>query len=111
MRIGRRQQIRGGIAAAGDQHARDLVCEHGAEHGHARVVIETLEIADLALAEDQHSRRAEILVETRERQTCLLDVWAGDRPIETATPAQELERKTDGIGSALEQPLHRQGRS
>ena len=102
------QQIRRGIAAAGDEHAGDLVREHRAEHRQPRLVIETFEIADLALAEDEHSCRAEVLVKAGERQTGLLDVRAGDRPIETASAAQQLEGEADGVGSALEKPFHRQ---
>ena len=49
-------------------------------------LIEALEVAHLALAEDEDAGRLEVLVEAGEREAGLLDVRAGDRPIEAAAP-------------------------
>ena len=110
VRVGCREQIGRSPATAGDQHARNLVREHRAEHGHAGVVIEALEVTHLAFAEHEDPRRPKILMEASKREPGLLDMRAGDGSIEAAASAQEFERKSDGVRAALQKPLHRQRR-
>ena len=65
--------------------------------------VEALEIADLALAEDQHAARLEVLVKAGEREAGLLDVRAGDEAVEAVRARQQLERQAERLGPAAEQ--------
>ena len=58
--------------------------------------LQAFEIADLALAENQHAPRFQVLVKAGQRQPGLLDVGAGDPAVEAGGAGQDLEgRPTD----------------
>ena len=73
----------------------------------ARRRLEALEIADLALAEDQHASRLEVFVEAGQREAGLLDVRAGDDAIEAVGAGQQLERQAERLGPAAQQRRRR----
>jgi hypothetical protein len=98
------------LPAARDEHAGDVVAERRREHGEARLGVEALEVAHLALAEDEDAPRLEVLVEPGEREAGLLDVRADDGALEAAAAAQQFERQADGVRPAVQQARHAQRR-
>ncbi len=95
------------VPTARDQHARDVVAERGGQHVHSRGRIEALEIPHFALAEHEDAGRLQIFVEPGERKPGLLNVWAGDDPLESGIAAEQFDRKTHRVGSTLQQARHR----
>ena len=72
------QQLRRRRVPAGDEDAGKVVRRDQPQRTCPRRGREALEVADLALAEDQDASGLEVLVEAREREAGLLDVGAGD---------------------------------
>ena len=107
MAIGRGQQLQGRVPSAGDEHAGNVVAEGGGEDLHAVRRVEALEIADFTFTEDQDARRLEVRVEPCQRETGLLDVGTRNRTFEARGAAEELERKANGFGPALQQACNR----
>src|SRR5207249_7383875 len=95
--LGRRRE------AARDQHAREIVRERQAQRAGARCRLEALEVADLALAENQDTPGPQILVEPGEREAGLLDVRAGDDAVEAPAAGEQIERQAERLGTAPEQ--------
>src|SRR5262249_19043251 len=93
----------GRCESAGDQDARKVESERQPQRLDPRRRLEALEIANLALAENQHAARAEVLVEARERQTGLLDIGAGDAAFEASRPCEKLEREPEALRPAAEE--------
>ena len=60
--------------------------------------VERLEIADLALAEDEDAAAAQVGVESREREAGLLRVGDGDAAVEAVGAGQQLEIERAGVG-------------
>jgi hypothetical protein len=73
----------------------------------SRLRLEALQIADLALAEDENAARLEILVEAGERETGLLDVRAGDRATQARGAGQQFERQPERLRTAAEERADR----
>ena len=86
--------------AAGDEHAGKIERQRQAQRVDARRRLEALEIADLALAEDQDASRLQVFVEAGEREAGLLDVGAGDDAVEAvgARPAARAAGRTPRAG-------------
>ena len=63
--------------------------------------IEALEIADFAVAEDEHAPFAQVFVEPCEREAGLLHVWTQDAAIEAAAAGEKLEIQPQRFGTAL----------
>ena len=78
-----------------------------AQSGHPGRRFQAFEVADFAFAEDQDASRPEIFMEAGEREAGLLDVRAGDRPIEAFGAREQFERQAERLGPAGEQ--HRDG--
>ena len=73
--------------------------------------LEALEIADLAFAEDQHPARLQILVKAGEREPGLLDVGAGDAPVEAQAAGEQLERQAGRLRAAVQERAYRDTRT
>src|SRR5262249_20682007 len=56
------------------------------------------------LAEDQDAAGSEVLVEAGQRESGLLNMWAGDDATDAVGARQQLERQAERFGSAGEQP-------
>ncbi len=76
--FGLHRQLRHGLEAAGDQHARNVAGEHPLQRVGAGRGGEIVEEPDLALAEHQDASRVQVRVESGEGQAGLLDVRTGD---------------------------------
>ncbi len=90
-RVGFDQHLGRRVEAVGDEHARQRVSEDPPQHVDARLVVEALEIPDLALPEDEHTAFAQIRVEAGEREAGLLGVGDGDPAAETVDAREHLE--------------------
>ena len=102
--LGFGDQLRRRREPAGDQDAGKARASAPAASRRSRAAaVEALEVADLALAEDQHAARLQVLVEAGERQAGLLDVRAGDEAVEAVAPGQELERQAERLGPAAQE--------
>ena len=100
-------QLHRGRESAGDEDAGEIV-GHGQTHrGGARRSVEALEIADFALSEDEHPPRPQIVVKPGQGEAGLLDVRAGNHPIETVRAPEKLERQTECLGTAGQQRADR----
>ena len=100
--LGLDEQLVGRREAAGDHHAGKVERQREAQRLGAAGRLEALEIADLALAEDQDAARLEVLVKPRERQAGLLDVRAGDDAADAGRARQQVDRQAVHLRSAVE---------
>jgi hypothetical protein len=91
------------LESAGNEHTREIERQREAHRRDARRRLEALEVADLALAEDEDAARFQVLVKAREGEAGLLDVGTGDDAVQTVGARQQLERQTERFGPAAEQ--------
>jgi len=101
---GHRSGIAAGVLNAGvTEHFIRMVVRVLRLAVHSRGRIEALEIPHFALAEHEDAGRLQIFVEPGERKPGLLNVWAGDDPLESGIAAEQFDRKTHRVGPTLEQ--------
>ena len=92
------------IAALKAATGRDITLVGvGGRHLQALRRWKALDVAHLALAEDEDARRLQILVEPGERETGLLNVRAGDDAPCPAGATEQLDRHPEGLGPAGEE--------
>ena len=92
--LGRRRE------AAGDHHARKIERQREAQRLGTARRLEALEVADLALAENQDATRLQVLVKAGEGEAGLLDVRAGDDAIDAGPAGEQLDGQAVCIGPA-----------
>ena len=92
--------------ASGDDHTGQVVAEREPRRRRPGGRIEPPEVANLALAEDEHSAVLEVLVKPGQRQTGLLHVRAGDRAPQAVGAGDEVEREAERLETALEEGPH-----
>jgi hypothetical protein len=105
--IGFSQHFGRGMKTGGDDEARDGVRKHLADDRDTLLVAERLEEPDLALAEDEHTSFAQVLVEPGEGQSGLLGMRIGDAPVDAGRAGQQLEVHPRRFGEIADQRGHR----
>ena len=88
---------------AGDEDAGEIERHHQPQRPAPRRRLEAFEVADLALAEDEHASGLQVLVEAREREAGFLDVGAGDEAIGPGAAGQQLDDEPERFGPAAQQ--------
>ena len=90
--------------AAGDEDARHFVVLAYLAHRVGAIGgIQALEVADLAVAEDEDASLPEIFVKTREREAGFLRVGAQDAAVEAAAAGENFEIEAQRFGAALKE--------
>ena len=96
-------ELGGRRETAGDEDAGKVERQRETHRIDAPGHRQALEIADLALAENQHASRLEVLVKPGEREAGLLNVRTRNEAVEAIRAGDELERQTEGLGPAAQE--------
>ena len=102
-------QLRRHIPASRNHHARDVMAEGGHQGVGPLGRVLPIEILDLALPEDEHAPRLQVLGEAGKGKACFLNMRAADHSFKAGAAAEQLEGQAERLGTASKQAADGKG--